>query len=74
MAVKSDTRKDALLEEMKVAFENEKKRINDRIQLIDKEKESIDGYKKEIKAYNLVLREQLDKLEYQNKELNSKVR
>lgn len=31
MAVKSDTKKDSLIEELKAQFENERKRITDRL-------------------------------------------
>lgn len=74
MAVKSDTRKDALLEEVKIQFENERKKIADKINLIETEKNSIDGFKKDIKSENLALIEKLNALEYQNKELTSKSR
>ena len=59
---------------MKVQFENERKKIAERIALTEQEKQSIDGYKKEIKTENLSLSEKLNAFEYQNKELVNKVR
>jgi hypothetical protein len=38
MAVKFDTRKDALMLEMKVEFDNERKKIAERIALTEQEK------------------------------------
>ena len=45
MAVKSDSRKEALLEEMKVSFEKEKQSLSSKTTSVDKEKESIKEYK-----------------------------
>ena len=64
MAVKSDTGKDALMLEMKVQFDNERKKIAERIALTEQEKQSLDGYKKEIKTENLSLFEKLNAFEY----------
>ena len=49
MAVKSDQRKDALLQETKVAFTAERDRIASRIQEVDTEKNTLDEYKKVIR-------------------------
>ena len=49
MAVKSDHRKDALLSELKVAFEKEKTKVERRMNELDGEKNSVDQYKKEVK-------------------------
>ena len=45
MAVKSDNRKEALLEEMKVSFEKEKQNLSEKANSVDKEKESVKEYK-----------------------------
>lgn len=74
MAVKSDQRKDSLLQEVKVAFESERNKIAKRLEELDKEKNSVDGYKREIREENLVLTERIDALEYANKELANKAK
>ena len=74
MAVKSDQKKDALLAEVKVAFEKEKTKVERRINELDAEKNGVDRYKKDLKQESLQLREQVDALEYHNKELASKNR
>ena len=74
MAVKSDQRKDALLQETKVAFTAERDKIASRIQEVDTEKSTLDEYKKVIRQENLDLIEKLDRLEYSNRELQSKVK
>ena len=57
MAVKSDQRKDALLQEVKVAFEKEKGKVEKRIKELDTEKDGVDKYKKDLKQESLDLRE-----------------
>ena len=74
MAVKSDQKKDALLAELKVAFEKEKARVEKRMNELNTEMSSVEKYKKELKSESLQLREQIDRLEYHNKELTSKNR
>lgn len=74
MAVKSDQRKDALLQETKVAFTTERDKIANRIREIDDEKGGLDDYKKKIRSENLELIEKVDQLEYNNRELTSKVK
>ena len=74
MAVKSDQRKDSLLQETKVAFISERDKIASRLKEIDDEKNSLDEYKKSIRQENLELIEKLDRLEYSNRELLSKVK
>lgn len=74
MAVKSDTKKDSLIEELKVQFEHERKRIAERIAQIESEKQSIDSYKKELKEDSLQHAEKLSGLEYQHRELQSRLR
>ena len=46
MAVKSDQRKDALLQETKVAFQAERDKIETRLREVDVEKNTLDEYKK----------------------------
>ena len=46
MAVKSDQRKDALLQETKVAFQAERDKIEVRLRDVDVEKNTLDDYKK----------------------------
>lgn len=72
MAVKSDQKKDDLLAEVKVAFEKEKAKVSNRIIEIDNEKKGIDKYKHELKTESLKLKEQVNELEYFNKEITSK--
>ena len=72
MAVKSDQKKDDLLVEVKVAFEKEKAKVSNRIIEIDNEKKGIDKYKHELKTESLKLKEQVNELEYFNKEITSK--
>ena len=72
MAVKSDQKKDDLLAEVKVAFEKEKAKVSNRITVIDNEQKGIDKYKHELKSESLKLKEQVNELEYFNKELTSK--
>jgi len=74
MAVKSDQRKDALLQETKVAFQNERDKIASRLKEVDDEKSSLDEYKKSVRQENLELVEKMDRLEYSNRELASKVK
>ena len=74
MAVKSDQKKDAMLAELKVAFEKEKARVEKRMNELNTEMSSVEKYKKELKSESLQLREQIDGLEYHNKELTSKNR
>ena len=72
MAVKSDQKKADLLAEVKVAFEKEKAKVSNRITVIDNEQKGIDKYKHELKSESLKLKEQVNELEYFNKELTSK--
>ena len=74
MAVKSDQRKDALLQETKVAFQNERDKIEVRLRDVDVEKNTLDDYKKQIRQGNLELSEKIDTLEFANRELTSKVK
>lgn len=53
LAVKSDTRKEALIEELKVQFEGERSRVAARLEAVEREKQSIDEYKKELKQSSL---------------------
>lgn len=64
MAVKSDTKKDLLIEELKAQFEHERKKVADRLTQVDNEKQSIDKYKKELKEDSLQHAEKLSGLEY----------
>ena len=74
MAVKSDQRKDALLQETKVAFQAERDKIEVRLRDVDVEKNTLDDYKKQIRQGNLELSEKIDTLEFANRELTSKVK
>ena len=74
ITVKSDQKKDALLAEVKVAFEKEKTKVERRINELDAEKNGVEKYKRDLKQESLQLREQVDGLEYHNKELTSKNR
>ena len=74
MAVKSDQRKDALLQEAKVAFQAERDKIEGRLREVDVEKSTLDEYKKQIRQGNLELSEKIDTLEFANRELTSKVK
>ena len=49
ITVKSDQRKDALLQETKVAFQTERDKIATRIKDVDVEKSTLDEYKKQIR-------------------------
>ena len=48
MAVKSDQRKDDLLQEVKAAFENEKTKVEKRVSELQTERESISDFKKQL--------------------------
>ena len=49
MAVKSDQKKDAMLAELKVAFEKEKARVENRMKELNGEMNSVEKYKRELK-------------------------
>ena len=49
MAVKSDQKKDAMLAELKVAFEKEKARVENRMNELNAEMNSVEKYKRELK-------------------------
>ena len=53
---------------------SERDKIASRLKEIDDEKNSLDEYKKSIRQENLELIEKLDRLEYSNRELLSKVK
>ena len=74
MTVKSDQRKDALLQETKVAFQTERDKIANRLRELETERSSLDEYKKSTRKENLEMVERADRLEFDNRELASKVR
>ena len=57
-----------------MAFTAERDKIANRIKEVDDAKGSLDEYKKSIRQENLDLIEKLDRLEYSNRELQSKVK
>jgi len=57
-----------------VAFQNERDKIASRLKEVDDEKSSLDEYKKSVRQENLELVEKMDRLEYSNRELASKVK
>ena len=74
ITVKSDQKKDALLQETKVAFQAERDKIAARMRNVDVEKNTLDEYKKQIRQENLALVEKIDHLEFTNRELTTKVK
>lgn len=74
MAVQSDQRKDAIIQETKVAVKADRDRIASRIKELDVERNTLDEYKKGLREENLKLIEKIDQLEYANKELSGKIK
>lgn len=74
MAVKSDQRKDAIIQETKVAVKADRDKIATRIKEIDVEKSTLDEFKRKLREENLALGEKIDRLGFENKELASKVK
>lgn len=57
-----------------MAVKAEKEKISSRLKEVDIEKSTLDEYKKTLRQENLDLGEKIDRLEYANKELASKVK
>ena len=57
-----------------MAFKNERDKIATRLRDVDVEKSTLDEFKKLIRHENLQLVEKIDRLEFDNRELTSKVK
>lgn len=57
-----------------MAFTNERDKIATRLRDVDVEKSTLDEFKKLIRHENLQLVEKMDRLEFDNRELTSKVK
>lgn len=57
-----------------MAFTNERDKIATRLRDVDVEKSTLDEFKKSIRQENLQLVEKMDRLEFDNRELTSKVK
>ncbi len=64
----SDTKKDALLEEVKVNAKEQREKLERETQFLGKEREQIESFKKEARDEGLKLKSRVEELEYINKE------
>ena len=69
LAVKSDSRKEALLEETRIAFSKERDFVRERSTKLDQDQASIDQLKQNLRLENLQLREVYDEEKFKYDEL-----
>jgi chromosome segregation protein len=73
LAADADSRKDALVEEVRASARAQKERLDRDREALSKEQESLEQMKKEAKDSGIEARAKLDELEYGRRELQAKV-
>jgi archaellum component FlaC len=69
MAVSSEAQKDAILEETKAAFNNERIKLKEKDSKLDQDQTELTDFKTQLKQSNLSLQNKIEELNYLNSEL-----
>lgn len=73
MAVEADTRKDALIEEIRVSAKEAKEKLDKEREQVVKDQTDIECQRREIKENSLAAKKKQEELEYQKRELSNRV-
>lgn len=73
MAADADTRKDALVEEVRASAKEAKERLEKERELLEKERESVEAMKREARESGLANKSKIEELEYQKRESQTRI-
>lgn len=73
MAADADTRKDALVEEVRASAKEAKERLEKERELLEIERESVEAMKREARESGLANKRKIEELEYQKRESQTRI-